>query len=112
MRLWKLASAIDTTPKSDFNSSALLSASYDPAQDTYRVHYVSPSTRQISEYRKVGASGSWTNAVRSSHWLVSDSPVASIGYKDQVKLFYQSGGKWVVNTLNGSVWTDAVALPT
>ncbi|KAG9228684.1 hypothetical protein BJ875DRAFT_489620 [Amylocarpus encephaloides] len=69
---------------------------------TQRFYYID-SNNQVQEY--VRESGTWTAQLGS--WPQSEGPpggIAAIGWKDQIRFYYMSGGELAQGYLDGTTW--------
>lgn len=66
------------------------------------------TNKQIYEYTSSSTSNQWTSSPdQSTTWAQADTEdarLAVIGWNDEVRIYYQSGGEVVENVLSGGVW--------
>jgi hypothetical protein len=82
-----------------------MAACYVPMQDEYHILFVNPVSGFITGYYRHMAGNPW-RSLHQAQWGSTDGGLASVAWRDQLRLIYMNGGKVAMNAHDGSNWLD------
>jgi len=105
-----VASSINTWPTWNGTSTSL--AAIQETEPNYlRTYYIGSNSQVYEFFGNPRAFPTVANSDQSPVWGDSDSlgpgALAGVGWSDQVRLYYRSGGKFVQVALNNATWTSS-----
>jgi hypothetical protein len=86
-----------------WNPTSSLAAIFEGTPTILRAYYVG-TDKEVYEY--VDESGVWLKQPdQSPVWGTADASIAGVGWADQVRLYYMTGGVLVEAALRNTTWT-------
>jgi hypothetical protein len=89
---------------SGFTTTSRFAACFVPDSKEYHIFYVGRTTREIVGYLRSGVKGSWSPK-QATAWGKADGDIATVAWRDQVRLLYMSSGKLAMNKQSDLVWS-------
>lgn len=98
------ANTVDNTPGSGWSPTSKFAACFDGGLATYHIYYVAPSSGSILAYfRSPPTTGAWWKNQDPS-WSTADGGLAAVGWSDQVRMLYESGGRLAMSAQSNATW--------